>query len=144
MAAAGAWTATTSTRTNILNGTFDWDSDSFKCALLLSTSNISTASTTYAALTNEVSNANGYTTGGVAVAFVLAGTTSVTASFISNPAWAASGGSITARFAVIYEVGGNIAFYCLLDATPADVTVTANNVLVVDSDGTPNPVFTLA
>jgi hypothetical protein len=40
-------------------------------------------------------------------------------------------------------VSGDVAFYCLLDAAPADVTVTDGNTLTIDSDGTP-PVFTLA
>lgn len=142
--AAGAWTPTNSLRTKIINGQFDIDTDTYKCALFLSTSNISASSTTYAGVTNEHANANGYTTGGVTVAFTLAGTTSVTASFTTNPSWTASGGNIVARFAVIYEVAGDVLFYCLLDSTPADVTVTSGNPLTIDSDGTPNPVFTLA
>ena len=142
--AAGAWSFTNGARTKLLDGTFDIDSDSWKVALFLSTSNIGASSTTYAGVTNEVAQANGYTTGGIAVTLVLAGTTSVTASFSSNPVWTASGGSITARFAVLYEVAGNVLCYCLLDSTPADVTVTSGNTLTIDSDGTPNPVFTLA
>lgn len=142
--AAGAWTFTNGARTKLLDGTFDIDTDSWKVALFLSTSNIGAASTTYAGLTNEHANANGYTTGGIAVTLVLAGTTSVTASFATNPVWTASGGSIVARYAVLYEVSGNVLCYCLLDSTPADVTVTTGNTLTIDSDGTPNPVFTLA
>lgn len=142
--AAGSWTFTNSARTKMLNGQFDIDSDTWKCALFLSTSNLGAASTTYASVTNEHANANGYTTGGIAVTFSLAGTTSVTASFASNPVWTASGGSITARFAAIYEVGGDVMCYCLLDSTPSDVTATSGNTLTIDSDGTPNPVFTLA
>lgn len=142
--AAGTWTLTNSARTKILNGQFDIDSDSYKCALFLSTSNLGAASTTYAGVTNEHANANGYTTGGIAVAFTLSGTTSVTASFTSNPVWTASGGSITARFAAIYEVSGDVLCYVLLDSTPADVTATSGNTLTVDSDGSPSPVFTLA
>ena len=77
--AAGAWTFTTTARTKLLNGQFDLDTDSFKCALFLSTSNLTTASTTFAGVTNEVGTTNtGYTAGGAAVAFTLAGTTSVT------------------------------------------------------------------
>ena len=142
--AAGNWTPTNSTRTNILNGTFDWDSDTWKVALVTSTSNIGASSTTWAGVTNEVANGNGYTTGGATVSITLSGTTSVTASFATNPTWTASGGSITARFAVLYEVGGNVAFYCLLDNTPANVVATDGNTLTIDSDGTPNPIFTLA
>lgn len=142
--AAGAWTLTNAARKKLLDGTFDLDTDSFKVALLTSSSNIGASSTTHAAVTGEVANGNGYTTGGIAVSLVLAGTTSVTCSFSSNPVWTASGGSIVARTAELYEVGGDVLAYCLLDNTPADVTVTSGNTLTIDSDGTPNPVFTLA
>jgi len=140
--AAGAWTFTNGGRTRLLNGTFDIDTDSFKMALFLSTSNIGAASTTYAGVTNEHANANGYTTGGIAVALTLAGTTTVTVDITTDPVWTASGGSITARFAVIYEVGGDVLCYCLLDSTPADVTATAGNTLTVAAHA--SGVFTLA
>jgi hypothetical protein len=65
--------------------------------------------------------------------------------FRHNPVWTASGGSIVARFAVLYKVSSDdVMAYCLLDATPADVTVTTGNTLTLDSDGTPGPVLTLA
>ena len=140
--AAGTWTFPNSARTDLLNGTFDIDTDSWKCALFLSTSNIGAASTTYAALTNEHANANGYTTGGIAVALTLAGTTTVTVDITTDPVWTASGGSITARFAVIYEVGGRVLCYALLDSTPADVTATSGNTLTVAAHA--SGVFTLA
>lgn len=136
-AAAGAWTLVNTSRTNLLNGTFDLDSDSFKVALFLSTSNIGAASTTYAGVTNEVANGVGYTTGGVAVTLTLSGTTTVTVAAASNPSWTASGGDIVARFAVIYEVSGNVLAYCLLDSTPANVTIQDGNSLAIDMDGTP-------
>lgn len=139
--AASAWTFTNSGRTSLLNGGFDLDTDSFKMALFLSTSNISAASTTYAGLTNEHANANGYTTGGIALTMSLSGTTTVTVD-CNDPVWTASGGSITARFAVIYEVGGNVLCYCLLDSTPADVTATNGNTLTVQINA--SGIFTLA
>jgi hypothetical protein len=143
VAAAGAWTPVDSLRTKILNGQFDMDSDTFKCALFLSTSNISTSSTTYAGLTNQHANANGYTTGGITVSpLVLAGTTSVTVKFGTNPSWTATGGSIVARYAVLYESAGDVLAFCLLDSTPADVVTTTGNVFTVDS--TTNPVVILA
>lgn len=141
--AAGAWTFTDAGRTELLNNTgFDIDSGSYKCALFLSTSNIGSGSTTYAGLTNEVANANGYTTGGIAVTLTLSGTTSVKVAWSADPVWTASGGSITARFGVIYEVSGNVLCYCLLDSAPADVTATSGNTLTI----TPNAsgIFTLA
>ena len=140
--AAGPWTFTNEGRTKLLDGTFAIGADTFNMALFLSTSNIGAASTTYAGLTNQHANANGYTTGGIAVALTTAGTTTVTVDVTTDPVWTASTGSIVARFAVIYEVAGNVLCYCLLDNTPADVTVTDGNTLTVaiHADG----VFTLA
>lgn len=140
--AAGAWTFTSAGRTKLLNGTFDIDSDTYKMALFLSTSNIGAGSTTYAGLTNEHANANGYTTGGISVTLTLAGTTTVTVDISSDPVWTASGGSIIARFAVIYEVSGDVLCYCLLDSAPADVTATDGNTLTVQISA--SGVFTLA
>ena len=129
--AAGAWIMTNGGRTALLNGSFDLDTDTWKCALFLSTSDIGVTETTYAGLTNEHANANGYTTGGVAITLTLAGTTTVTVDIATDPAWTASGGSIVARFAVIYEVGGLVLCYCLLDSTPADVTATDGTLLTL-------------
>ena len=139
--AAGAWTFTNAGRTSLLNGDFDLDSDTFKIALFQSTSNIGSGSTTYAGLTNEVANANGYTTGGASTTVSLSGTTTVTVD-ATDVTWTASGGSITARFAVLYEVGGTVLCYCLLDSTPADVTATTGNTLTVTINA--SGVFTLA
>ena len=142
LAAAGTWSFPNGARTKLLDGTFDLDTDSFKMALLLSTSNIGAASTTHAGVTNEHANANGYTTGGIAISLTLSGTTTVTVDIATDPVWTASGGSIVARFAEIYEVSGNVLCYCLLDSTPADVTATTGNTLTVAANVA--GVFTLA
>lgn len=139
--AAGNWTFTDVSRTRMLNGAFDFDTDSFKVALFLSTSNIGAGTTTYAGVTNEHANANGYTTGGIAVTVTLSGTTTVTVDS-TDPVWTASGGSITARFGVLYEVAGDVVAYFLLDNTPADVTATAGNTLTIQMNA--SGVFTLA
>jgi len=139
--AAGNWTFTNATRTNLSNGIY-LDADSYKIALFLSTSNIGAASTTYAGLTNEHANANGYTTGGNSVTLSRSGTTTVTVDATDPAVWTASGGSIVARFAVLYEVGGNVLAYCLLDSTPADVTVTTGNTLTITINA--SGVFTIA
>lgn len=140
--AASAWAFTNGARTNLLNGTHDIDTDTWKCALFLSTSNLGAASTTYAGVTNEHANANGYTTGGIAITLTLSGTTTVTVDISVDPVWTASGGSITARLAGIYEVAGNVLCYSTLDTTPADVTATASNTLTVAANA--SGVFTLA
>jgi len=140
--AAGTWVLTDTARTKLINGTFDLDSDTYKMALFLSTSNIAASSTAYSGLTNEHAAANGYTTGGVAITLTLTGTTSVKVDISVDPSWTASGGSIVARYAVIYEVGGDVLCYCLLDSTPADVTVTNGNTLTVAANA--SGIFTLA
>ena len=141
--AATTWTFPNSSRTDLLNGTFDLDTDTFLCALFLSTSNIGAASTTYAGLTNEHANANGYTTGGISLGpLTLSGTTTVTVDDPLDLIWTAAGGSITARFAVIYESAGRVLCYCTLDSTPADVTATDGNTLTVAFNA--SGIFTLS
>jgi len=122
--------------------TADVEGMTLKMALFLSTSNLAAASTTYAGVTNEVANANGYTTGGVSVTMSASGTTTVTVTLTGNAVWTAAGGSITARFAAIYEVAGNILCFSTLDSTPADVTATDTNTFTVAPSG--SGIFTLA
>lgn len=131
--AAGAWTFPTAALTQILNGGFDFDTDTFKVALFTNSGNIGASSTTYASATGEVASGNGYTTGGVSISTMeISGTTTVKVTETGTTIeWTASGGSIVARYAVLYKSGGNIVCYCLLDSTPADVTVTDGNTLTV-------------
>jgi len=140
--AAGNWTFPNGARTRLLNGTFDIDTDTWNMALFTSSSNLGASTTTYAGVTDEVSNANGYSTGGESIALTLSGTTTVTVDISTDPVWTASGGSISARFAAIYEVGGDVLCYCLLDNTPADVTATDGNTLTVAANA--SGVFTLS
>jgi hypothetical protein len=141
--AAGAWVMTNTTRTKLLNGTFDLDSDTFKMALFQSTSNLGPASTTFAGVTNEVGTTNtGYSAGGESITLTLSGTTTVKVDIATDPVWTAGSAGLTARYACIYEVGGDVLCYCLLDSSPADVSVTVGNTLTVaaHADG----IFTLA
>lgn len=121
------------------DGTFDLDDNTnWKLALFLSTSNANTLSVgtaVYGDLTNEHSNANGYTTGGVAITptWTRSGATSTFDAADLAPGWTASGGSITARFGVIYKnatvnsIVKPLWAVCLLDSAPADVTATSGN-----------------
>ena len=141
--AAGAWVFTNTGRTSLLNGTFDIDSDTYNMALYLSTSDLGAASTAYAGVSNEHAQANGYLTGGITTAgLTLSGTTTVKVDVTTDPVWTAAGGSIVAKWAAIYEVGGNILCYCLLEAGGADVTVTTGNTLTVAAHA--SGVFTLS
>ena len=136
MAAAGKWKAYDFFKQNSMNGLIDIDSHAFKVALFLSTSNANTLGVgtgLLADLTNQVANANGYTTNGVALSAVTWTRSGGTLTFDCAdlaPAWTATGGPITARFAVIFDdtaVGKPLVCVCLLDTTPADVTATDGN-----------------
>lgn len=119
------------------DGTFDLDTNTFKIALFLSTSNCNTLSVgtgLYGDLTNEVAGSFGYTTGGGTLTGVTWTTSGGTTTFTSSAfVWTASGGTITARFLVIYGSGtlngalNPLLCVCLADATPADVSATTGN-----------------
>lgn len=139
--AAGKWKIYDTAKLWLSDGTFDLDDNTnWRLSLFASTSNantLTTASPIYANLTNELATANGYTIGGIAITPTWA-QASGTATFDSNdPVWTASGGSITARFGVIYKnatvntIVKPALCVCLLDTTPADVTATTGNTFTV-------------
>jgi hypothetical protein len=140
--AAGKWKLYEIAKKYLADGTFDLDdTTNWKMALFLSTSNANTLSVgtgVYGDLTNEHSNANGYTTGGVALTGITWTNASGTITFdCTDPVWTASGGSIVARFAVVYKnatvnsIVKPLLCVCLLDTTPADVTTTTGNTFTV-------------
>jgi hypothetical protein len=128
---AGPWLFTNNTRRNILDGTTVIGLDSFKVALFLAGSNISATSNAYSGLTNEVAAANGYATGGKAVTIALSGTQLEKVTWTADPTWTASGTGIIARYAILYEIGGNVFAWCVLDATPADISCPAGSDLIL-------------
>jgi len=151
--AAGKWKIYEFAKEYLADGTHDLDdTTNWKMALFLSTSNADTLSVgtgVYGDLTNEHANANGYTTGGVALTSVAWTHSGGTVTFdCDNPVWTASGGSIVARFAVIYRnatvntIVKPLLCVCLLDTTPADVTATTGNTLTITINA--SGVFTLS
>lgn len=136
--AADAWKKYESFPEYMGDGTIDMDGHTFKMALYLSTSNAATVTTNTvkADLTNEHANNNGYTTGGVTVAATWTHSGGTTTFDVADGSWTASGGSIVARFAVIYDdtpssPADPLVCYSLLDNTPANVTATDGNILTV-------------
>jgi hypothetical protein len=127
-----------------ISGTIQHDGaapDALKMALFLSTSNALTLDSgidAFADLTNEHAAGSGYTAGGETMTGVTWGDTAGTTTLDSEDvAWTASGGSIVARFAVIYAnvtrngVIGPLICVSLLDNTPLDVTATDGNILSI-------------
>ena len=147
---AGKWKIYESAKLAILNKEVDFDTDSFKINLYLSTSNANTlAAATIALLTditNQVASANGYTQNTKALTLTVNNVTgTVTVDETTNPVWTASGGSITARFAVIYDdthANDLPICVCLLDTAPADVTATDGNTFTITMNA--SGVFTLS
>lgn len=150
--AAGKWKVYEPAKEYLCDGTFDMDNASLglTMALFLSTSNAETLSNgLYGDLTNEHANGNGYTTGGIALTNEVYTQTGGTATFdCDNVVWTASGGSIVARFAVIYcnatvnTIVKPLLCVCLLDTTPANVTATTGNTLTIAINA--SGVFTLS
>ena len=128
------------------DNTINLDTDTVNVALFTSTYTPSAGHTAFSGLTGQVAGGNGYTTGGQALTAITWAQTGGTATFdAADAAWTASGGSITARYAILYSVtatGNDLIGYILLDNTPADVTVTDTNTLTIQWNA--SGIFTLA
>lgn len=133
----GSFTFFNSFREYALDGTIDLDTDTFKVLLTTSAQALSASGQAVLAdLTGQVANGNGYTTGGVTLASVTWNRSGGTVTFDSaDPSWTASGGSIVARYWVLYKSGtanaivSPLVAFGYLDATPADVTATDGSAL---------------
>lgn len=145
--AADAWVVYDQIVEVMADGTLDFDTDSFRVALVTSSYTPSASHTAWSSISgNEVANGNGYSTHGDGIT-VTWSQTSGTATFDSdNPSWTASGGSITARYAVlVHDANGDNALagtdipiaYSLLDNTPADVVANdgADLTIQISSNG---------
>lgn len=149
--AAENWKLHENAKEYIGDGTIDLDDDLFHMVLCTSSYSRALSDDTYGDLT-EVANGNGYTTGGEALTSVTWGQTSGTATFdCADVEWTASGGAITARYAVIVHVAAGtglpqstdkIVCSCLLDDTPADVTASDGGTFTVAINA--SGVFTLS
>lgn len=134
---SGKWKVYEQAKLDIANGLMDLDTHSFKIALFLSTSNCNTLSgaTALANLTNQVATNFGYTQNTKAVTITTAQAGGiVTVDETTNPVWTANGGSIVARYAVIYDdthASKQALCVCLLDITPADVIATDTNTFTI-------------
>ena len=142
---AASLTFYNSFREYVADGTIDLDTHTFKVMLVASGYTPSTAHTVKSDVTNELSTANGYTAGGATLGSVTWGHSGGTATFdAADTVWTASGGSIVARYAVIYDdtaASDELVCYILLDTAPADVTTTAGNSLTLQWNG--SGIFTI-
>ena len=110
-------TATNAFKTGLMNGTFNFNTDTFKMALYTGAATLDAATNTYDS-TNEASGGN-YLPGGQSLTVTVTPTTgsdpSSTVAYISfaNVTWT---GAITARGALIYKYNGTTnPSVCVLD-----------------------------
>lgn len=139
--AASKWKVYDTFKLKLGQGLIDLSGDTFKCALFTSASNANTLThDELADLTNEVANGFGYTTGGVTLTGVTWTNNAGVITFTSaDPQWLASGGSIVARYAVIYDdtvSGDPLVCVCQLDIG-GNVTALTGEFLTIgiDADG---------
>jgi hypothetical protein len=115
----------------IADNTIDWENDTLQVRLYTSASNVANVTIDDATtLTNEVSNANGYTTGGDTVTGTVTRSTATTTLGIGTAEWNASSGNIVYRFAAIIDTTttpDTVVAHCVADDTPADVTIVDGN-----------------
>lgn len=146
MAAPGTVTQTEAATQWLLDSTGLAAQTTYKVALVTSawTPNMATQSVWADVSANEVANGSGYTTGGNTMSSPSVSHTGGVGKFTGAvPQWTASGGPITARYAVCYALGtfnghvNPILFYFLLDSAPADVVTADGNSLLLNQPTTP-------
>lgn len=139
--AAGAWTLYNSGKEHIGDATIDLDTDNFRMSLYTSASNAATATlSSLGSLTNQVAEANGYSSSGQALSSVTwqSGASATEIRWdVGDVVWTAGGGAISAvKFAVIWASGGNLLCYSQLstaqfsisDGNTLTITISANGV----------------
>lgn len=146
--AVGNWTFYNKFRKNLGLANIGLITPAIRMALFLSTSNAATATlSVYASLTNEVTQANGYTTGG-GTKGLLAGKTwtagasagSMRFNFTPARVWTAGGGTITGvKFAVLYTSGASATvkkLICFSQLSTANFNITTGNTLTISPSAT--------
>jgi len=128
---AGSWVMPSGTLSMLLDGAYHLNTGQLRVALLDSSSNIGSASTNWSGVTGELATNYGYSYGGKDLHLTLNGSTTVTVSGATDTVWQVVDGNIDAKWAVIYEVGGLVLCYCLLDSTGAVLAVPNGNNLTV-------------
>jgi len=139
--AASPWSIYNTFKRYMGDGTCDLDADTFRMALFTSASNAATATlSTLGSVTNQVSAANGYLTGGKTLTGVTwsTGASAGEMRFDGTATiWSASGGNIVnIRYVVLYDEStgtsaGNRKLVANSALSTGQFTVTAGNTLTV-------------
>lgn len=135
--AAGAWTFYNIAKKKLMDGSFDLDTNTFRMSLYTSASNAATLTlSTRTSVTNEVTEANGYSSSGKPLASVTWAVGASATEYRWNAAaivWTAAGGSIAnIKFAVIWQSSGVAdKLLCFSQLSTAQFTVTSGNTLTI-------------
>jgi hypothetical protein len=113
--------ATDAFATGLMNGVYNFTTDSFKIALYTGSASLGPDTAIYT-VANEVV-ATGYTAGGIDLPVTIAPTTANNTAYISfsNVTWNAA---LTASGALIYKFGGTNPTVCVLDFGAAKTSTT--------------------
>lgn len=131
--AAGAWTFYNAAKKHLMDATIDLDAGGFRMNLYTSASNAATLTlSTIAAITNQVAEANGYSSSGKPLTAITwgVGASATEMRFDSTAVvWTAAGGAISAvKFAVLWQ--GTLAL-CFSQLSTAQFSVTSGNTLTI-------------
>ena len=136
---AQAWKPYNSALKFIGNGTLPLNGTVFRISLVTSTSNFATRTIqTFASLTNEIADGNGYSTSGKSLAneVYTVGASAKSYKFdCDDPIWTATGGNIAnIKGAVIWQSGASALarkLFCFSSLTSTQFTLSQNNTLTI-------------
>ena len=128
---AGPWLMPTGALSSLLDGAFHLNTGQLRVALLAQSSNVGSASSNWSSVTGELPTGYGYTYGGKDLHLILSGSTTVLVAGATDTVWQVVDGNVDAKWVAIYEVGGLVLCYCLLDSADAVVSVPNGSSLTV-------------
>lgn len=137
--AAGAFTFYNKAKKKIGNGTISLASTVMRMSLVTSASNFATATlSTFASLTNEIADGNGYSTSGKALASEVWTVGASAGQYkwdAADPIWTATGGTIANIKAAVIWISGASAgarhLICYSQLSSSQFTLSQNNTLTV-------------
>jgi hypothetical protein len=138
--AASAWVIYNEAKKYLLTGDIDLDASTFRMGLYTSASNAATATLSVkGSVTNEVTEANGYSSSGKALTYSFGVGASASEYRFDATAviWTATGGNIAnIKYAVIWEEGASAGvrrLLCYSQLTTSQFTLTTGNTLTIST-----------
>lgn len=136
--AAGAWSFYNEAKKYLMSADIDLNGSTFRMGLYTSASNAATATlSVHSEVTNEVSEANGYSSSGKAITATWSAGASASEYRFDATAliWTATGGNIAnVKFAVIWIQGASAGarkLLCYSQLSTSQFTVTTGNTLTI-------------